>query len=256
MLKLIKYEFIRKYKFITMILVTAIALNLLMMTRGPQGTALFLLLSPIVLYAIYLIDVIKMYSDDLNKKTAYMIFMTPNSGYKIILSKLLTAILEGFGLLVIYLIFILVNGVFIVLSTGSEVSYNQLLSVVNNLLSGSFGFNLLHILIFLLAALIFILAFITTVYTAITIRKSIFSEVKLGGLFSFIIFLCINWVISSISSYFYDFLDNGSVTMSSAGAITPRDFAILLLPTILISIVQITILTGFSGYLLEEKINL
>ena len=176
MLNLIKYEFIRKYRLVSMILITMLALNLFLLTRGVGGSMLFLVLSPIVLYVFYLADIIKMYSDDLNKKTGYMLFMTPNSGYKIISSKLLAAILEGFALVLIYFIFILINGTYIIISAGNEIDYSQIIKAVDNLLSGSLGFNLGHVLVFLLAALAFLIAFITTVYTAMTIRKVYFPK--------------------------------------------------------------------------------
>lgn len=109
MISLIKYEFIRKYKLVSMILITILALNLLLLTKGAGGSMLFLVVSLSALFVFYLVDIIKMYSDDLNKKTGYMLFMTPNSGYKIIWAKLLAAIIEGAGLVLIYFIFILIN---------------------------------------------------------------------------------------------------------------------------------------------------
>ncbi len=259
MLKLIKFEFIRKYKLLTMTLISAIALNILAMSRGIGGSSMFLLFFPIVLSVLYLVDIIKMYSEDLNKKTGYMLFMTPNSGYKIISSKLLTAVLEGFALFLMYFIFILINGVFIAVSMGNEIYYSQIIAVVDNLLSVSFGFRSGHVLIFLLATLTFLIAFITTVYTAMTIRKSIFSEIKFGGLFSFIIFLLINWGLSYVSSIFfniiapyYDSID----TVSSTGSVSVGGFAMTLLPMIVVLIIQAIAFTGISGYLLEKKINL
>lgn len=259
MLKLIKFEFLRKYKLLTMTLISAIALNILAISRGAGGSTMFLVLFPMVLSVLYLVDIIKMYSEDLNKKTGYMLFMTPNSGYKIISSKLLTAILEGFALLLMYFIFILINGVYIAVSMGSEIDYSQIIRVVDNLLSGSLGFSLGHVIIFLLAALTFLIAFITTVYTAMTIRKSIFSEIKFGGLFSFIIFLLINWGLSFISSKFfkiispyYDSIDS----ISTTGKVTAGGLAMILLPMIAVLLIQTIAFTGISGYLLEKKINL
>lgn len=259
MLKLIKFEFIRKYKLLSMTLISAIALNILAISRGAGGSTMFLLLFPLVLSVLYLIDIIKMYSEDLNKKTGYMLFMTPNSGYKIISSKLLTAVLEGFILLLIYFIFIMVNGAYIVISMGGEIDYSRIIGVVDNLLSGSLGFSLGHLLIFLLAALTFLIAFITTVYTAMTIRKSIFSEIKFGGLFSFIIFLCINWGMSFISSKLFKVIApyyNSIESMTVSGNITAQGFAMILLPMIVVLIIQAIVFTGISGYLLEKKINL
>ena len=231
MLNLIKYEFIRKYKLIAGTIITALALNVFLITRGIGGSATFLVLLPLVLSVLFIADIVKMYSDDLNNKTGYMLFMTPNSGYKIISSKVLTAVLEGFALLFIYLIFLLFNGAYIAVSMGNEIDFSQIIRVVNNLLSGSLGFNLGHISVFLLAALTFIIAFITTVYTAMTIRKSIFSEI--------------------ITPY-YDSID----IVSSTGRIAAGELAMILLPMIVVLIVQAIALTGISGYLLEKKINL
>lgn len=259
MLNLIKYEFQRKYRMISMLLITALALNVLAISRGLGGSTTFLILAPIVSYIFYLVDIIKMYSDDINKKTGYMLFMTPNSGYKILGSKLLTAVLEGFALLFFYFILILVNGAFIVFSTGTEIDYSQIIKVVDNFLSGSFGFNLGHIFIILFTMLIVLIAFITTVYTAITIRKSILSDVKLGGLFSFIIFLGINWVLSEISTKIFDMITpyfDSLKNISISGRLAPDQLAMICLPMIAASLVQIIALTGFSGYLLEKKINL
>jgi len=264
MLKLVKYEFMRKYKLLTMILVTAVVLNIFLALKGVEGSILFLLISPVVLYLLYLMDIIKMYGDDLNKKTGYMIFMTPNSGYKIITSKLLTAVLEGFGLIFAYFLFVIANGIHLVISLGEYAGFRRVINATNDILSGSLGynFNLVYLFEFLLIAVVVIIAFITTVYTAITIRKSLFSEVKYGGLLSFIIFLLINWIISSISDWFFDFLSNiepfknAVNNLINTGGFAPDTVAMFFMPVLILAIVQIVALTAFSGYLLEKKINL
>jgi hypothetical protein len=92
-----------------------------------------------------------------------------------------------------------------------------------------------------------------------TIRKSIFSEIKFGGLFSFIIFLLINWVLSFLSSKFYDIITPYYDTVdniSSTGRVSAGGLAMILLPMIAVLIIQTVALTGISGYLLEKKINL
>lgn len=86
MLNLIKYEFIKKYKLALITLILSVALNLYFIAKGVAGSPTFLALFPIIMSVIYIGDIIKMYSDDLNKKSGYMLFMTPNSGYKIIVS--------------------------------------------------------------------------------------------------------------------------------------------------------------------------
>lgn len=264
MLNLIKYEFIRKYKLIAGTIITALALNVFLITRGLGGSATFLVLLPLVLSVLFIADIVKMYSDDLNNKTGYMLFMTPNSGYKIISSKLLTAVIEGFGLLLIYFLFFLLNAIYIVVSLGEAVDFANIISIINNIFSGSliFNFNLVHLFIFLLTVLVFIIAFITTIYTSITIRKSLFSEIKFGGLLSFIIFIFINWMVTTISGWFYGFTSNippfyeSMNTITNTGRFEPEALMMVFLPMIAVSILQIIALTVLSGYLLEKKINL
>lgn len=142
---------------------------------------------------------------------------------------------------------------------GDQIDYSQIVRGVNQLLSGTFGFNLGHVLVLLIAVLAFLIAFITTVYTAMTIRKSIFSEIKFGGLFSFIIFLLINWLLSLVSDKFHDIMTpyyDSINAVSNAGNISAGGLALILLPIISVFIIQAIVLTGFSGYLLEKKINL
>ncbi|HHZ02498.1 MAG TPA: hypothetical protein GX396_06125 [Tissierellia bacterium] len=263
MFKLIKYEFIKKYRLITLILITAVAFNIFLIFRGAEGSLLFLIFSPIVLYILYLVDIIKMYGDDLNKKTGYMIFMTPNSGYKIITSKLLTAVLEGLGLLFIYFLFFIANSLYIISSLGGYIGLSHVINEINSFFSGNIGyqFNIVHLFLFLLTAMVVLIAFITTVYTAITIRKSLFSEVKYGGLLSFIIFVFINWTISWLSDRFFDFLsittyNNNFEFLIDTGRFLPDTFYMFLLPIVAFALIQIMVLAAFSGYLLEKKINL
>ncbi len=255
MLKLIKYEFIKKYKLAIITLIISVLLNLMLITKGLAGSSMFLALFPIVIAVVYIGDIIKMYSDDLNKKSGYMLFMTSNSGYEIVVSKLITAVIEGLAILLLYFIFVLINGTYIMYISGAHINLNEIFASVNNLLSGSFGFNLGHMFMFLLTALLFLISFITTVYTAMTIRKSIFSEIKFGGALSFIIFILLNWALGKISTEFYDILSPyyGSF---SASRPTATELIYMLLPVNIFSIIQSSILTLCSGFLLEKKINL
>lgn len=261
MLKIIKYDFIKKYKLISIILTIAGLLNLLAVIKFKvEGSALFLGLFPIAMILLYIVDVIKMYSDDLNKKSGYMLFMTSNSGYKILVSKVITAIFEGFGILLIYFIIILINTFYISTVQGFNISINinEIIRAINMVLSGTLGFNLGHVFIFLLTALVLIITFILSAYTAITVRKSILSEAKFGGFLSFIIFVALNWVTSFISgkllpllSPYYDITIN-----NFESNITASQFAMALLPIIILSIAECILMTLGSGYLLEKKINL
>lgn len=256
MLNLIKYELIRKYKLFLITIFSSLGLNLYLLTKGASGSFMFLGLFPVVIAVLYIVDIIKMYGDDLNFKTGYMLFMTPNSGYKIIVSKLITAVLEGLIVLGLYFIIVLTNGAYIIYRTGADINISEILQIINHHFIDTLGFSLYHIFLFLLTAVIFIIAFLTTVYAAMTIRKSIFSEIKFGGILSFIIFLFINWIISRISLEFYKLINSDNTIIYYASSITPEQFINILLPINIFSIAQSIVLTIFSGYLLENKINL
>lgn len=260
MLKIIKYDFIRKYMLLFITIISAILLNILAIAKsGTTGSIGFLIAFPILVGTLYIGDIIKMYSDDLNKKSGYMLFMTSNSGYKIIISKVITAILEGISIILLYLVFILINSIYISYAQGFEltVNINQIIQSINQVLSGNLGFNLGHVFVFLAAALILSISFILTAYTAITIRKSIFSEVKLGGFLSFVIFVALNWATSyatgkltSIMSPYYDNIQTFGNMISST------QLLMALIPFMILVTIECILMIIGSGYLLEKKINL
>lgn len=258
MLNLMKYEFIKKSKLIAITLIVSLAANILLLTKGAGGSAMFLGLFPLVMSVFYIVDILKMYSEDLNKKSGYMLFMTPNSGYKIIISKILTAVIEGFALLFLYFIYVLINGFFILYKAGSNINFNisEIIASVNNLLSGNLGFNLGHVFMILITALLVLVGFLTTAYTAMTIRKSIFSEIKFGGALSFVIFLLINWGLSYISSGILDMLTPYYDFINATTRPTIQELAYIFAPINVLSLIEIVVLTFCSGYLLEKKINL
>lgn len=260
MFKILKYDFIRKYKFIAIIVFSAIFLNLLLIAKfNIQGSFTFIGIFPFVLIVIYITDIIKMYSDELNKTTGYMLFMTSNSGYKIIISKVITAIFEGLLILLLYFIIIVVNSIYInsVQGYSFNIDLSEIIKSINLFLSGYFGFNLGHLFIILFTSLSFIISFILTVYTSNTIRKSIFSEIKLGGFLSFIIFIALNWATSYTSGKILSWIKpNFNFVITAKDFITSTELAMMLLPVIMISMVQSTLMIIISGYLLENKINL
>ncbi|WP_313339049.1 hypothetical protein [Sedimentibacter sp.] len=256
MLNLIKYELIKKYKLFIITIISSLVLNLYLLTKGAAGSTLFIAIFPIVIAILYIVDIIKMYSDDLNKKSGYMLFMTPNSGYKIVVSKLMTAVLEVLAILVIYFIFILLNGAYIMYSSSVDMNFYEVIKFINDTLTGKLGINLFHVFLALFTLFVFLIAFITTVYTSMTIRKSLFSEVKFGALLSFLIFLVLNWVIMYLSSNIYSFMTPWYEPIIYSSPSTTVQAFYMSLPVNTFSIIQSIALTFCSGYLLENKINL
>lgn len=257
MINLIKYDFIRKYKLISIVLISSVLLNLLLIFKyDMQGSIAFLGIYPFIMILLYVIDIIKMYSDDLNKKSGYMLFMTPNSGYKIIISKVITAILEGVAIALLYFLFIFINALYMLIRQNITLVMSEIIAAINNALSMSLGFNLGHVFVFLAVALLFSISFILTVYTSITIRKSIFSEIKFGGFFSFIIFVVLNYLFSSISSNIQPLAFQNNTVITYGSLMPAADMLISVLPLIALMSAEIIALALGSGYLLEKTINL
>ena len=266
MFKLIKYEFIKKNKLLLIILVVAILANLALgLIYGENGMAIFLGLSPLVLGIIYLYELIRTYSDDLNKKTGYMLFMTPNSGYKIIASKLITIILEGLLFGLFYSIFVFLNLSIIAYKMVGDFSLitegiRQIIQGFNMLVNGTFGINIGDLMLIFIMGVVSAILFILTVYAAITLRKSIFSNAKFGGVLSFIIFVIINIVIGELAGLVEKIFNfryvvqniNSTVSVTYPSAAMFEIFSVMI---VFSSIMAAALMLG-SGYLVEKKINL
>ncbi len=265
MLKLIKYEFIKKSKLLLILLVTAIIANIgIGLAFKEEGIALFLSLSSIALVILYLYELIRTYSDDLNKKTGYMLFMTPNSGYKIIGSKLIFIITEGLILFLSYFIFLFLNLVVIALRTTGDFSLimkgiSEIINGFNSVVIMQFGMNLGDILLIVIMLLISVIVFALIVYSAMTIRKSIFSNTKFGGLISFIIFIALNFIYGKLMNFIgeafqFDVLTKqiNDMTITYPSSSMFRIFGVIIVFNIIVS----AVLMLTSGYLIEKKINL
>ncbi len=266
MLKLIKYEFIKKSKLLLILLITAIIANLgAAIALGDRGIGLFFGLTPFALIVLYLYELIRTYSDDLNKKTGYMLFMTPNSGYKIIGSKLIFIITEGIILFASYIVFLAVNLCALALKAKgdfSEITHaiSELINAVNSGVIAQFGINIGDILLIIIMILASAVVFALIVYSAMTIRKSIFSDIKFGGIISFVIFIILNIIyakLASMVSVAFQFnviaeRINTNLTMVYPSSSMFELFGI----TILFNIIISGLLMLGSGYLIEKKINL
>lgn len=253
MLNLIKYELVRKYKLFAIILVSTILGNLFLSVKfGRDAFFFYAGPSALVLIILFIVDVIKMYSTDLNKKTGYMLFMTPHSGYKIIASKVITAIIEGCMLIVFYLAIVLVNAVVI---AGSMDVFRVDFEGI------PFSTTWIYIVTVLVLAVVSAILFLMTVYTSITLRKSILDNRAYKGVISFGIFLLLNYVISNLQLKIYN-LFNFHLGGKSAYILDFRElpmamnFVKFVTPSLIISSAFIVLLGFVSGYLLEKKINL
>ncbi|GAB6109356.1 hypothetical protein [Fusibacter bizertensis] len=257
MLKLVKFEFLRK----RMTFLIALAVTVLGQVYAlyqyfkieesvreiiyGQVFGIFISIVALGFGLIFLIDVIFLFRNDLFKQEGYMLFMTPHNGYKLLGAKLLFALLEGIGMAVVFLIIALFNA-----------------KIMN---MGSFDFSLSDIsstewqviIKGLAVSILVILEFALTVYLSFALFKSLFNNTRFKGLITFVIFIVINILKSKLAEIIGDMLgtkfDAIHISTSSMMLDTVNS---ALSYGIVATLVSAVILFAATGYLLENRINL
>lgn len=140
---------------------------------------------------------------DMNTRQGYMLFMTPNSCYKILGAKVLEC---GASILLAGAFFFALGALDITLLFGKMGQLNQLWQTIQSFLT-SFTFNgrALEINMQSLSAFTFALltswiSIITTAYLADVISSALLNGKKHNGIISFLLFLALSWVTSKITS--------------------------------------------------------
>lgn len=223
--KLMKYELIRKKTTFSMFLAVMLLMELAVVYLFYRETdtstiwAIVLFFFLLAFAAIFLVyDNIKLLSDDLNKKSGYMLFLTPNNGFRITASKMIIGLIEVLIVVVFLVGFFYVN--FNVADSIFRITVNPgFLEMKRESLIFSqqyFGVGFWVYMILSYAADWF--TFIITVYLAIILRKTLFSNVRYKGLMSFLVFIAINIAIGVVSqiifSGFFFASDIGGVIIS------------------------------------------
>ncbi|KUO65864.1 MAG: hypothetical protein APF84_00995 [Gracilibacter sp. BRH_c7a] len=257
MLKLMKYEFIRKWRILLIFLSIVLVINANVLYRVlkwqnssmEQMAALGVFFGGLVsvFFILFIINVTHMYSRDLNNKSGYMIFLTPNSGYKILGAKVLTGILEGFIFL----------GLFSLLMAGNYLGFfSQPLSDMINSepfnkffgqINMSVGEFLPYLISVLVTTFVSIVTLVLTIFAAETIRKSILAERRYGALISTIIFILLIWVNGKITSLVVNIVNQADIFTNGIHYLN--------LTTIL-QIIFGAAMFALSAYLLDKKMDI
>lgn len=255
MLNLIKYEFTKKLKYIAMLLIVSVILcTVLAIKYSDTGFIIYLSFFPVIMFIIYIADVVSTYNKDLSQTSGYMLFMTPNSGYKIVWSKVITAILEGIGILILYFILMLCYSGYLSIKYGLNFEAFSIkdISYFIDIFLNSLGITFGHLVLIATIIFVYVVRFILTIYTSITIQRSILSNVKGSGILSFIIFIILNFVFMYIMIKFSNFFSTNVDVM----ALSAYESLVKTMPVLLLLILEIVIMSVGSGYLLEKRINL
>lgn len=206
MLKLTKYEFRKNRTFFIIFGIGLVLLQAYFMvstsSRDEEHTimsSMLLFMYLMICYFSVFMFAISSYSKELNAKSSYLIFMTPNSALKIIFSKMLAILIVGLVLLVL----VCTLGYFDITmifdaypNVGSIAEFLDEMMLVLGINS-----NELIISIFM-AVLQFIISFfsiVTLAYLAITLSATLLQNNKLKGFVSFVIFIVLSYLIGFFS---------------------------------------------------------
>ncbi|MFU0828260.1 MAG: ABC transporter permease [Lachnoclostridium sp.] len=204
MLKLIKYEF-RKQAFSKLVILVCIGALELFFCYGVIAdkqnvlalSTLFFMLFTMGAMCFIAFESIITYSNDLNQKCSYMLFLTPNTTYSIVGAKVLTAglqvILAG---IVFLLIFAINGGILIARYDALEYVREQILKLLEQLFQLKIQWK--EVISFTIASILSWINIITLAFFSITLSTTFLANKKFKGFVSFLIFLLLYVGMSKI----------------------------------------------------------
>jgi ABC-2 type transport system permease protein len=238
MLKLVKYELRSNLFVILGIFITLIIANLLLLTRinswGTElvlGSSAFLFLVTIIIIFIFSLNIMSKY---LHNDSGYLLLTLPQSGTSIIISRLITGLIQIAIVISVSLFF------FHFISSG-----NMSFEILKNL--KFYGINL----IIYTYGTVYLLTFI---YFCMILGKVAFRNKKIGKVGSFVVFvllsLLLGWISQKLQTLFPQAMDFSNLLTSTT---------IELKFNIASSIFEICTLAIFfisGSYLLDKKVDL
>ncbi len=271
MLKLMKYEIRRRLQIILIVLAVMAFIEGLILfglyRGGPWLLTSFILtiLMAIGVYLFILFDSIRTYYIDLNRNEGYMLFLTPNSGYRIIGSKALVSFLELVFFVLILVSFLLINfftakNLLINSSMEAKEMYDAITQAFQ-IFTPSVG----HIFLLSLTTVLQWFSIIMMATLAITLTKTILSNTRLSWLISLGFFIAIytglQFLDMGIISIF-GFINDMS-NLANTAVITENDFptisGIIFKYVTIMTVVYsayISIFYLISGRLVSKRINI
>ena len=229
MLKLMKYEF-RKTQATKLILLafTLIAqIAYLIGLYGEYDTTAALSVLALVFLAIFGVLIVGLESivtlhRDMNTRQSYMLFMTPNSSYKILGAKVLEC---GLSILLAGAFYFALGTLDITLVFAKEAGLNQVWKTIQEILSNiSINGRPLIINADVLASLTFMLLAswiltICTAYLAVVISAALLNGRRFNGLVSFLLFLLLNILCDRIMHPITSHIQDSVPTMLVTGVL-------------------------------------
>lgn len=244
MLKLMKYEF-RKQLFSKLVILGIMGLleiyfivGLVTKEIGRTGRGIGFLVAftfGVMLYVSF--ESIITYSNDLKTKQSYMLFMVPQSIYKVVGAKMLASLIQ---ILIVTFAIGALAIVDIVAAVGTYGSIQTIKELFEELLEEFLHINIDYsiFIIGIVSIIVSWAATITVAMLSITLSNTMFANSKFRGIASFIIFILITVLISKMGGLITDHLKGYTLYIVS----------------MLISAVEATIAYIATSWMLQKKV--
>ncbi|MDO5344435.1 MAG: hypothetical protein Q4E91_01670 [Lachnospiraceae bacterium] len=214
--------------------------------KAAVGMVLLTIFAWVCFFSVFILAVIN-YSRELNSKSSYLIFMTPNSSYTIIFSKMLSILIIGSAMAVI---FGLLGFLDLQLLSATFPEVGTLSSLLNEMLD-ALGIPLNTLLPSALSALItFIIYFfasVAIVYLSVTLSATFLQNSKLKSYLSVGLFFLISFLQGKIIDLLPVLYDPPHNILESILGI---------LPGTLFSLALLIVCIYSCGKLLEKRVSL
>ncbi len=218
------------------------------------SSAVFLALYAFVCYFSVFILAVTNYYREINSRTSYLVFMTPVSPIRIILSKMLTVLLIGITFFIILAALAFYD---LGMLSGYYNEYAEMAEIINDVLN-QFGVNTAEILFNIGFGIItFLLAFfasITLVYLCITLSATLLQNSRFKLIGSILLFIVASIGRSKTESWIETtFLSETEIVY---GNYTLGDMLIQALPYTALNLTLMIFCTIATAWLLKKKISL
>lgn len=270
MMKLLKYEF-RKSLTSLLILLSVVGAGEIyflgaLALDNTDHMAYAVILLAVCAYAamVYvLVRALTSYSNELKSKSAYLLFMTPNSGLRIMGSKYLYTFVNA---LLMGAVSALLFGLDITLIFSHRGDLESLFTFVSTLLRQA-GIYLdqigLFIAVILISAVLSILSFFALSYLAVTLSHTLLRNKKYRALVAFLFFIGLEYLVGWIGGQFESpasrlvmVADMAETTSASAMVTGLNELIPLMIPSACLSLVCVLGSLFGCGWMLDKKVSL
>lgn len=210
MLKLMKYEF-QKQMFSKVIiaillgvLVAYFALMNIMDKKQNAGVALVVMFLVMIVAAFYVsVESISVYGKDLKTKQSYMLFLVPQSSYKILGAKMIAAILQIFFTMAIYAVTIGLCGAIYLMKYSSM---KEILEMLKYFFEVSFDVQIDYMLVLRILFTIFILwVFVVMLGIFVeTVINTVLTRSKLTSFLVAVAYVVLFWGVAQVENAMYN----------------------------------------------------